>query len=216
MGLKKKIGSWALRLLSKKHRGSWQKMSAYPAPPDQDPEAGFSLNGLTEEKFELIMKYGKASNQLGKYVSKDFVELPYGIVRKDLPTLQKKDLLYDSIMLILSCQYDKVNLRGVSANDMMSFLLWIKRQQERIYKIEEHYLSSDPEPEMISAGVHKLNELGVLSTIHNLAGKDPLKHAAIEALPYYKIYEILKLEKIERDINKAYQVIMENKAKTKK
>ena len=191
-------------------------MSSHPDLPEQDPETGFSLNGLTQEKFELIMKYGKASNQLGKYTSKDFVELPYGIVRKELPTLQKKDLLYDSILLILGCQYDKVNLRGVTANEMMSFLLWIKKQQERIYKIEEHYLSSDPEPEMISAGVHKLNEMGVLSTIHHLAGKDPLKHAAIEAMPYYKIYEILKLEKIEKDINKAYQAIMEAKHKTKK
>lgn len=182
----------------------------------EDGSQGFSLNGLAQDKFDLIMKYGKASNQLGKYSSKDFVELPYGVVRKDLPTLQKKDMLYDSILLILDCQYDKVNLRGVTANEMMSFLLWIKKQQEKIYQIEEHYLSTDPEPEMIAAGVHKLNEFGALSTIHQLAGKDPLKHAAIEALPYYKVYEILKLEKAEREIHKAYQGIMENKAKQKR
>ena len=68
---------------------------------------------------------------------------------------------------------------------------------------------------MIASGVHKLNEFGVLATIHQLSGRDPLKHAAIEAIPYYKIYEILKLEKTEKDIHEAYKKIMETKAKNK-
>ena len=108
------------------------------------------------------------------------------------------------ILLILEAQYDSVNLAGVTANEIMAFMLWIKKQQEHIYKIEEMYLSSDPDPLAVAAGIHKLNEFGALSTIHQLAGSDPLKHAAIEALPYYKIYEILKLEKINKEIGKSF------------
>ncbi len=201
--------------LFKKYKGNWRKMSKYPEIPQIEEAESFSLNGLTQDKFDLIMKYGKASDQLGKYKSKPLIELPYGIVRKDLPALQQRDMLFDSIMLLLKCQYDKVSLKGVTANDMMSFLLWVKKQQEHIYAIEQTYLSSDPEPEMIASGVHKLNEFGVLTTIHQLSGRDPLKHAAIEAMPYYKIYEILKLEKTEKDIHEAYKKIMETKAKNK-
>lgn len=175
----------------------------------------FSLDGLTQDDFNRIMKFGKPSNKVGQYVSKPFIELPYGVVRKDLPTLQKKDLLQESILLILECQFPKVDLTGVTANELMSFILWMKKQQEHIFHIEELYLSTDPEPEMMAAGVHRLNELGTLSTIHSLAGGDPLKHAGIEAMPYFKIYEILKLEKIQRDVQKAHAAIMEAKNKTK-
>lgn len=167
-----------------------------------DPHLGFK--GLSMDDLELIKKYGKAHNSLGGYVSKPFIELPYGIIRKTLPTLQKKELHMEYILLILQAQYDKVNLSGVTANDIMAFMLWIKEQQDMIYRIEEMYLSTEPDPLAVAAGIHKLNEFGALSTIHQLAGSDPLKHAAIEALPYYKIYEIMKLEKINRDIAKTY------------
>lgn len=213
MGLKSKLHKW-LHIKVVKNNGHRSTEAAETLADMQEAE-GFSLNGLTQDKFDLIMKYGKASDQLGKYKSKPLIELPYGVVRKDLPALQQRDMLFDSIMLLLKCQYDKVSLKGVTANEMMSFLLWIKKQQEHIYAIEQTYLSSDPEPEMIASGVHKLNEFGVLTTIHQLSGRDPLKHAAIEAMPYYKVYEILKLEKTEKDIHEAYRKIMETKAKNK-
>lgn len=201
---------WSIRLFRRE-----PKSKIVSALPESDEIDDFNLNGLTAEKFDLIMKYGKASNRLGKYTSKPLIELPYGVVRKDLPALQQRDRLFDSIMLLLQCQYDKVNLKGVTANDLMSFLLWIKKQQEHIFAIEQTYLSSEPDPEMIASGVHKLNEFGVLSTIHHLSGRDILKHEAIEALPYYKVYEVMKLEKTEKDINETYRKIIETKSKNK-
>lgn len=177
-----------------------RKAKAVTAPAD--PHLGFK--GLSMSDLDLIQRFGKASNTLGGYTSKSFVELPYGIVRKDLPTLQKREMHLEYITMILEAQYDRVDLRGVTANEIMSFMLWIKKEQEKIYKIEEMYLSSDPDPLAVASGIHQLDEFGALSTIHQLAGSDPLKHAAIEALPYYKVYEILKLEKINRDISKKY------------
>ena len=186
-----------------------KKAKSHTAPAD--PHLGFK--GLSMSDLELIQRFGKASNCLGGYTSKSFIELPYGIVRKDLPTLQKKEMHLEYITMILECQYDKIDLRGVTANDIMSFMLWIKKEQEKIYKIEEIYLSSEPDPIAISAGIHKLDELGALSTIHHLAGNDPLKHAGIEALPYYKIYEILKLEKINKEISKDYAELTKKQTK---
>lgn len=186
-----------------------KKAKSHTAPAD--PHLGFK--GLSMADLDLIQRFGKASNSLGGYTSKPFVELPYGIVRKDLPTLQKKELHLEYITMILEAQYERVELSGVSANDIMSFLLWIKQQQDIIYHIEEQHLSSDPDPLAVAAGVHKLDEFGALSTIHQLAGGDPLKHAAIEALPYYKIYEILKLEKINKDISKAYAELSKKQTK---
>lgn len=176
-----------------------------------DPHLGFK--GISTEDLDLIKRFGIPSNSLGGYVSKSFVELPYGLIRKDLPHLQKQERHLEYITMILSCQFETVDLRGVSANDILAFMLWIRNEQEKIYKIEEIYLSAEPDPDAISAGLNRLDEFGALSTIHSLAGGDILKHPAIEALPYYKVYEVLKLEKAHREIAKNYEEIQKKKPK---
>lgn len=163
--------------------------------------------GITQLQLDYIFKYGKGSNKLGEYESLKFTELPYGIVRKDVITLQKKDLHAEAIMLILECQYKDVKLKGISQNDIFSFLVWMKQQHDRIANLEKFYLKSDPDPHLIAAGVHRLDELGALVTIHTLALNDMSKHAFIESQPYYKVYEVLKLEKIQKEIQKAYAEI---------
>ena len=78
---------------------------------------------------------------------------------------------------------------------------------ERIQEIERTFLSGDPEPELVGAGVHKLNEFGAFATVHSLAGGDILKHKDIEALPYFQVYQTLKLNKVNNEIDKAYNKI---------
>ena len=170
--------------------------------PSSEPHLGFK--GISMADLEVIKKFGKPSNRLGGYICKSFVYLPYGIVRKELPLLQDKEDHLGYITLLLECQYGRVDLRGVKANDIMAFMLFIKKEQEKIYNIEKTYLSSAPDPLAIAAGINKLDEFGALATIHKLAGRDILKHEAVEALPYFKIYEILKLEKITSDIDRKY------------
>ena len=161
------------------------------------------------------MQFGKPSNTLGRYTSKKFTELPYGVVRKELPNIQKKQLHLEAVLLILNCQFGEVDISEVTANNVMSFMLWIKQQQEFILKIEQTYLSSEPDPEMLTAGINKLDEFGALSTIHTLAQGDILRHPQIESLPYFKVYEVLKYEKISRDIKKAREEMAAAKAKSK-
>jgi hypothetical protein len=176
-----------------------------------------NLAGITQAQLDYIFKYGKGSNRIGKYESLPFVELPYGVVRKDMITLQKKDLHAEAIMLLLGCQYDKVDLKGISQNDIFNFLVWIKKQHDKIFNMEKFYLKSDPDPHMIAAGVHRLDEFGALATIHTLALNDISKHAFIEGLPYYKVYEVLKLEKVQKEIQKAYaELIKPPKTNTRK
>ena len=189
----------------------WLRSTKKTIQQDPPRTPAFSFAGVTEHELDQMLKYGKASSSLAGYESKKFIELPYGVIRKDLPTLQKKELFMESILLILGCQFDDVDLSSASQNEMMSFLLWIKEQQTFIYKIEEMHLASDPDPEMMAAGLHLLDEFGALSTIHQLAGSDPLKHPAIEALPYFKVYEILKLENVQRQIQKNHAEIIKNK-----
>lgn len=203
------------KLFKIKKRGL-PKMKNPPPPEAKQAEPVkqdnlFELNNLSAKDFERLLKFGKPSNKVGPYESKDFVELPYGLVKKDIPNLQKQELFEDIILAVLNSQFDEVDLADISGNELMAFLLWIKQQIQFIYDIELNYLSSDPDPKMVAAGIHLLaQELGELPTIDQLAGGDVLKYDLIEALPYYKIYEKLKLEKLSNEISKRYEEIIKN------
>ena len=183
---------------------------------EQDSPLAINLSGVNQTQLDYIFKYGKGSNTLGGYVCKPFIELPYGVVRKDLITLQKKDLHAEAIMMLLECQHDRVKLKNISQNDIFSFLVFMKKQHDKIFNMEKFYLKSDPDPHLIAAGVHRLDEFGALATIHTLALGDMSKHPYIEGQPYYKVYEVLKLEKVQREVQRAYQEITKPKPITPK
>ncbi|MGL5235234.1 MAG: hypothetical protein ACRC8Z_10865 [Empedobacter falsenii] len=165
---------------------------------------------------ELMFKYGKSSNKIGGFESKPFIELPYALIKRDLPALQKQDKLPEIVELIMKYQYADFDINSIDGNDIVSFLLWIKEQQTFLATIEENNLQSDPEPEMMAAGLHRLNEFGIAPLMEKIAKDWNLTPKDIEQMPYFKIYEKMKLDKVQNEINKAYQKIMEEKAKRKR
>lgn len=196
----------------------WGEKKATSVPPealDEDSPLVLNLSGVTQAQLDYIFKYGAGSNRLGKYECKKFTELPYGIVRKDMLTLQKRDLHAEAIQLLLECQYPKVNLKGVTQEEIFNFMVFIKKQHDKIFNMEKFYLKTDPDPHLLAAGVHRLDEFGALATIHTLAMNDISKHTYVENLPYYKVYEVMKLEKVQKEIQKAYAEIVKPKQNTK-
>lgn len=175
-----------------------------------------TLNGITDRDLGYILKYGKPKNSLCGYESKKLIYLPYGLIRKDIPIYQKTNRHDDVVIEILKAQHgNDIDLSAATPNDSLAFYLFVKKELEYIQKLEELHLASEPDIDMVGAGIHNLNELGVLPTIHALAGGSVLKHREIEATPYYEIYQVLKLEKIQRDINRRYNEIIAAKNKTK-
>jgi len=197
-------------------RGEKKATSVPPEALDEDSPLVLNLSGVTQAQLDYIFKYGAGSNTLGKYECKKFTELPYGVVRKDMITLQKRDLHAEAIQLLLECQYPKVNLKGVTQAEIFNFMVFIKKQHDKIFNMEKFYLKTDPDPHLIAAGVHRLDEFGALATIHTLAMNDISKHPYVESLPYYKVYEVLKLEKVQKEIQKAYAELVKPKQNPKK
>lgn len=191
-------------------KGLFSREAEIPLP---EQETSLNLDEITIEQFQQILKYGKSSNRIAGYESLDFVQLPYGLIKRELPILQKQGKFAEMVDLVVRHQFPDADIRKATGNELMSFLLWIKEQQERINTIELNYLASDPDPKMVAAGIHQLNEMGEIPTIDQLAKGDILKYAEIEALPYYRVYEKLKLEKIMNDINKRYEEIIKNQTR---
>lgn len=164
---------------------------------------------MTEQQIiQYVLKFGKPKDTLKGKVCKSFLYLPYGLVRITVPALQAEERHDAVIEEVMKHQYDGFTLDGISTNDKVSFYLFVKKEIERIQEIERNYLGGDPEPELVGAGVHKLNEFGAFATVHSLAGGDILKHKEIEALPYFQVYQTLKLNKVNNEIDRAYQQII--------
>ncbi len=189
----------------------WQKKRI----EKQEVDEIFDLSSVFAKDFDLMLKYGKPSDTIGKWKSKPFIELPYGIVKKDLPNYQKQNLIIETIELTLECQFKDFKISKATGNEVVGFLLWIRSQQEFINEIEKQNLQTEPEVEMVAAGLHLLNPFGELVTIDSLAKGNVLEYANIESLPYFKVYEKLKLDKTHREIEKRYQKIIEEKSKRK-
>lgn len=168
---------------------------------------------ISESDFKRMLKFGNPSNKIGIFESTPFIELPFGLIKKDLPALQKKGDIIAVVNLVMQFQYTNFDAENESGNDIISFLLWIRDQQEFINHIEQTNLHREPKAEMLAAGIHRLDEFGVYATIDNLAGGDLLKHSEIESMPYFKIYEKLKLNKVQQEIEESYQKIIEKKRK---
>lgn len=176
----------------------------------------FNIKDQDYNDLNLMLKFGKSSNRIGKYESKPFIELPYGLIKKDLPAYQKQELIGESIELIMQNQFPDFEIKKTSGNDVIGFLLWIKEQQEFIKNIEEANLQSDPEPEMLAAGIHKLNEFGIAPMMEKIAKDWNYTPEQVEQTEYFKIYEKMKLDKVQGEINKNYQKIIEEKSKRKR
>lgn len=174
------------------------------------------FKGVTNIDLDFILKYAKSKNTIGKYEALPFIHLPYGIVKKDLPELLKQGDILKVVDLVMRVNNAGFNAEDYQENEIIPFILYIKEQMEFIQKIELENLQSDPDPEMIASGINRLNEFGELVTIDNLAKGDILRYKAIEALPYFEVYQKLKLDKMQREIERNYQKIMEDKIKQRR
>lgn len=95
----------------------------------------------------------------------------------------------------------------------LKLVLWINDQYEKINSLENQYLSSPPDGDMIQAGIKDLDVLGDFVMIDNLSGGDPLKYSSIENLPYSVIFNKQLKNTIENRVQKKLIEIQKEKAK---
>lgn len=164
---------------------------------------------------DLILNYAQVKDHIGGFTSKPLIKLPYGLIKVEIPEIIKAGTLEEVAEAVLKHQHETFNIKDHSEADIMPFVLWVKNQIEHIANLEAKYLQSEAEAEMVASGIHLLDEFGALTTIDSLAGGDILKHEAIKALPYFVIYQKLKLDKIQNEIKKRHEKIIIEKSKRK-
>lgn len=170
-----------------------------------------AFQNITPSQFEILLKTGKRNNVLFGYEVPMLIKLPYWMVKVEIVTYLKENNINE--LLHLFVEHLKIKPKEIDYKEIISFVLWIKDEVEKIYKLEEAYLSSPTDNDMLAAGVKELDELGELNVIDSLAQGNILKWEKIKQLPYEMVFEKLRKSTLESKINKAYHKVISQKSK---
>jgi len=169
------------------------------------------LATLSQTELQVLVKTAKRSNTLFGKSIKELIYYPYKIVKIQLPKLLQNNELTQIVALFFKgVTTEKIDRAKLS--ELSSFIVWVIDQLEAIYRLENQYLSSSPDRDLVKAGVSELDQFGELNVIDNLAGGDILKWKKVKKLPYYMVFDKLHKNAVETKIQRNYNKIklMEN------
>lgn len=176
------------------------------------------IQNISKSDFEKLIKFGKRWNPLldeikGIKTKEGLIYYSYEFVKINLPSYlsdgKAKELLIDV--------FDIKSFKGLTIQRVMPLILWFYDELKKVSELEQNYLSTPPSNDMLRAGVESLNELGEEATIDMLV-KDwgVYTHKQIKSMPYYEIFNKLRLMKLQGDIQSKLADIQKEKAKQKR
>jgi len=133
--------------------------------------------------------------------------------------MELPDLFYNAEFNPIIKRFFKVSQEEITREPpekLLSFILWVKDELEAIYRLENQYLSSPPDVDLVKAGVSELEQFSKLNLIDNLAGGDILKWKKVEKLPYYMVFDKLHKNAVETKIQRNYNKILTDKQRLNK
>jgi len=171
---------------------------------------------LKKTDYELLFKNSIRKNTIFGVEFKSLIYSSYWFIRKELPELINEGKFEQAIKGLIA---DKgVNLKSAEApiEQALPFIFFILDELTMLGTLEQEYLSSPPDNDLLNAGVNELDELGVLNVVDSLAGGDVLKWDSIKALPYFMVFDKLRKNNLDAKIQKRYAAIQRDKNKPRK
>lgn len=164
-----------------------------------------AITKLSEVDFKFIVENGKRSSVLNGFDFESLIYCRWKFLKERLPELQKAG---DFELLVLELFADRgihlfrPDISLIDSNEVFSLILWVKDQMESISKMEQEFLNSEPDSDMMAAGINELQQFGDMNVIDQLAGGDILKYDAVKSLRYNVIFDKQYKMNIESRIQK--------------
>ena len=170
---------------------------------------------INKSDFQILFKNCKRKNVIFGITLDGLISRSYWLVRKELPELITGSQFEEALeALCLDLGY-RVKADQIRVEEALPVLLYILDQLTLISELEQNYLVSPPDNDLLNAGIKDLDELGALNVIDSLAGGDLLKWEGIKALPYNIVFDKLRKNTLEAAIQKRYAKIIKDKSKSK-
>lgn len=161
---------------------------------------------IPAEEMEFILKHGERINGINEIKSKPLLQFSFEIVKYELPELLKNNDFVGVSKLLLGD-----NIRNVNINNLLNFVLWVLAEIDDINNLESTYLNSEPDIDLLMAGIKDLDVFGYINVVDTLAQGDILKWDEILKLPYQRVFDKMLKNNIENRIQRNYQKIISKK-----
>lgn len=162
------------------------------------------------ETIKAIMDAVKGRPYIGGYKTREFVNYPFWKLL-NARKYYKEQNIYHLCSLTLGIGHRE--LLAADYRALVYYLRFVRDQMQQVQALEaklnkEHADEIDEISRLEAAGISEMNIFEELNLIDELAGGDPLKWEAIQALPYKAVYTKLLRNKIKGRVNRRYQQLL--------
>lgn len=166
---------------------------------------------MNDSQLDYAIKYGKRKSDINN-TEINILELPYYFVKwefADTASIDIRKATIDALNLL------KLDYKSLTNNELNSIFLYLYdallTKEGLIYQLEQRYLSSIPDPNMIAAGQNELAPWSNLMTLFDLANEDITKMKEVSEMKYQEVLDVQAMLTKRRKIQDNYQRIISKK-----
>lgn len=177
-----------------------------------------AISELSEADFNVMLKNGKRSSVLFGFNFDSLIHNTFKFIKLTLPDIIKSA---NFERIILEAANDRglnlfyYDVATLDPNEAFYFINWIRDELDGINKMEAAYLVSDPDIDLMAAGISELNQFGNQNVIDSLTKGDDTKAEYYWNKPYSYIFDRQYKMTIEGKIQKRLLEIQKKKSKSK-
>lgn len=146
---------------------------------------------MTLEEFEFLKEFGKRKKEVGG-IDIDVTKLPFIFVKGEFLDLVQNDKVVESVTEAL--KHLSIKNKKLTSKEVLSIFLHLYdellTENGIIYKLENEYLSSTPNPQMISAGVSMLQPFNNHLTLLSLCKELNMSFHDVSKEPYHFLLDV--------------------------
>lgn len=177
-----------------------------------------SLIYISDTDFQFIIKNGKRTSFCNGTEFESLCYNSYKFVKETAPELIR---VGNFEKLIFECFNDRkfhifeTDIQYFDYNECLSFVLWIIDDLKYWSEMEIKHLNSEPDIDMMAAGINELNIFGDLNTLDMIAVKYGVLPWEVKEWSYQNVFDIQLKSVKEAKFQKEYTKRMQDKAKSK-
>lgn len=156
---------------------------------------------VDSKQFKVILNAIEPCDKIMGYTMPEITKMPYGQVMGFVEDCQEYTP-FEMVKEFLKMQEYRVSdvkLLKLPANEFMRFLKHLTNEVNRVIAMLAE-LRSEPKAKLINAGIDKLNPFGVANIYYSL-DRNPSKWKEFAAIPFYEMYVMQLMDKINAEIN---------------
>lgn len=159
------------------------------------------ISSFTQEEVNVLLKAGKRCSVICGYDWKSLIHFSYRLVKAEIPELLKQGKILEIISL--GCEEKGVNFAKPTDKEIVSFMLWVKDELEKIAKLEMENLSRPPKPEMVACGIDRFDKFGSLNVVYSLCEKYGWPLEYVWKMNYEDVFSLQLFGKDMNEFNEA-------------